>query len=169
MVWGGICGDQTSDLIHFKKTLRVLKRGKNKGTLQIGLTAIDYIEQILQPYVLPWYTELKKREYRPIFIQDGASIHGAKEVQLWLRQNRIKTMIWPPSSPDLNPDEYMWKGCKARIRRYPRMITNTEYLFQAAKEEWYRLGDEGKHLKWISTMRERCKAVIENRGFSTRF
>ena len=169
MVWGGICGDQTSDLIHFKKTIRVLKRGKNKGTPRLGLTATDYINQILEPYLRPWYRELEKRQYRPIFMQDGASIHSAKEVQLWLRQAGIETLIWPPSSPDLNPDEYMWKGCKSRIRRYPRLITSTEPLFDAAKEEWIRLGDQGKHLKWISTMRERCQTVINNRGFSTKF
>ena len=169
MVWGGICGDQTSDLIHFKKTIRVLKRGKNKGTPRLGLTAMDYINQILQPNILPWYRELKKRGYRPIFMQDGASIHGAKEVQLWLRQNAIETMIWPPSSPDLNPDEYMWKGCKARIRRYPKLITNIESLFKAVRKEWIHLGNQKKHLKWISSMRERCEAIIKNRGFSTKF
>ena len=141
MVWGGICGNQTSDLIHFKKTIRLLKRGKNKGTARAGLTASDYIEQILRPCVLPWYRELERRGYRPIFMQDGASIHSAKEVQLWLRQYKIETITWPPSSPDLNPDEYMWKGCKSRIRRYPRLITNTDTLFDCAREEWIRLGD----------------------------
>ena len=87
IIWGGICGDQTSDLIHFKKTIRVIKKGKNKGSSRVGLTATDYIEQILESHVLPWYRELIKRGYRPIFMQDGASIHSAKEVQLWLRQH----------------------------------------------------------------------------------
>ena len=102
-------------------------------------------------------------------MQDEASIHSAKEVQLWLRQYRIKTLAWPPSSPNLNPDEYMWKGYKARIRRYPRLITSTDRLFEVARKEWIDLGDQNKHLKWISTMRERCQAVIDNRGFATRF
>ena len=102
-------------------------------------------------------------------MQDGASIYGAKEVQLWLQQHRIETLTWLPSSPDLNPDEYMWKGCKARIRRYPRLITSTEPLFEVVRKEWIRLGDQGKHLKWAKSMRERCQAVIDNNGFSTRF
>ena len=169
MVWEGICGDQISDLVHFKKTLRAVKRGKNKGNTRLGLTATDYIEQILEPGVLPWYRELQKRGYRPIFMQDGASIHGAKEVKLWLRQHGIETLNWPPSNPNLNPDEYIWKGCKARIRRYPRLITSTGPLFEVARKEWIELGNQGKHLKWIGSMRERCQAVIDNRGFSTRF
>ena len=30
-----------------------IKRGKNKGSSRVGLIATDYIEQILEPYLLP--------------------------------------------------------------------------------------------------------------------
>ena len=33
-----------SNLIYFKKTLRVIKREKNKGSSRVGLIVIDYIK-----------------------------------------------------------------------------------------------------------------------------
>ena len=38
-----------------------------------------------------------------IFMHDNASSHTAKIVRDLLRQLQIKVIIWPPTSPDLNP------------------------------------------------------------------
>ena len=169
MVWGGICGNQASGLIEFKKTAKKIKRGKNKDMLKESITSTDYINQVLEPWLGPWYHALKELGHRPIFMQDNASIHGSKESRLWLRQHQIEIMKWPPSSPDLNPDEWMWKDCKQKIKRYPKMITNAKDMFAAATKEWEALVDGGHHLKYVKTMQERCRAVIKNRGFSTKF
>ena len=107
MVWGGIFGQQASELVEFKKTLKKMKRGKNKDLLKDSITTTDYINQILEPCLFPWYEALKAQGYRPIFMQDNASIHDSKEARLWLRQHQIEVMTWPPSSPDLNPIKYM--------------------------------------------------------------
>ena len=135
MDWGAICGIQTSGLIEFKKTLKQVKRGKNKDMLEDSITSTDYINQILEPWPSPWYESLKALGHRSIFMQDNASIHGSKESRLWLRQHQIETMEWSPSSPDINPDEWIWKGCKQKIKRYPRLITNSNDLYVAAKKE----------------------------------
>ena len=122
MVWGALCGTQASGLIEFKKTTKQIKRGKNKDMLKKSITSTDYINQILEPWLGPWYQSLKALDYCPIFMQDNTSIHGSKESHIWLRQHQIETMEWPPSSPDLNPDEWMWKGCKQMIKRYPTLL-----------------------------------------------
>ena len=106
-VWGGICGQQASELVEFKKTLKKMKRGENKELLKDSITTTDYINQILEPCLFPLYEALKAQGHRPSFMQDNASIYDSKEARLWLRQNQIEVVTWPPSSPDLNPIEYM--------------------------------------------------------------
>lgn len=43
---------------------------------------------------------------------DGASVHRAHIVKQILAEMRIKILIWPPYSPDLNPIENLWAAMK---------------------------------------------------------
>ena len=169
MVWGGFCGDQASELCQLPGSIKPVKRGRTKGSLKQSITSTDYINQILASHVLPWYRALERIGYRPIFMQDGAGIHGSKETMLWLRQYRIETLVWPSSSPDLNPDEYMWKCCKQKIQAYKKMILTSEDMWPAAVYEWNKLVNRSAYVKWVQTMPERCRDVIKNRGFSTKW
>ena len=169
MVWGGFCGDQASELCQLPGSIKLTKRGPMKRSLRKSITSTDYIEQILQPHVLPWYRALERMGRRPIFMQDGAGIHDSKETMLWLRQHRIETLEWPPSSPDLNPDEYMWKCCKQKIQGYKRMILTSQDMWPAATYEWNQLVEREAYIKWVKSMPERCRDVIKNRGFSTKW
>ncbi len=40
-------------------------------------------------------------------------------------------------------------------------------MFEAASREWEGLLERKNHVQWISTMKDRCKAVIKNLGFAT--
>ena len=131
------------------------------------MASTDYINQILEPCLEPWYRALEEDGRRLIYMQDGALIHSSAEVCLWLCSHRIEVMEWPATSPDLNPTENMWRGSKGKIRRYPPLITNEKDMFEAASREWEGLLERKKHVQWISTMKDRCKAVIKNRGFAT--
>jgi len=102
-------------------------------------------------------------------MQDGARIYSSKETLSWLREHNIEILVWPLSSPDLNPDEYMWRGMKQKIRSYRRMITTKKDIWPAAKKEWLQLVDESAYVKWVESMPQRCKDVIKNRGFSTKW
>ena len=139
------------------------KMGKNGRVY----CSIDYIDQILEPCLEPWYKAPEKDGRRPIYMQDGALIHSSAEVHLWLRSHKIEVVEWPPKSPDLDLTEDMWKGSKGKIRRCPRLITNEKDIFEAASREWEGFLERKKHVHWISTMKDRCKAVIKNRGFAT--
>ena len=169
MVWGGIVGEQATELCPLPGSIKPTKRGAMKGSLRKSITSTDYIEQILEPFVLPWYRALEEQGLRPIFMQDGAGIHGSKETMLWLRQHRIETLVWPPSSPDLNPCEYMWRCMKQKIREYKRMILTSNDMWPAAKKEWLALVERQAYLKWVHSMPERCRDVIKCRGFSTKW
>lgn len=169
MVWGAHVGEQATELCPLPGSIKPTKRGPMKGSLRKSITSTDYIEQILEPFVLPWYRALEKQKLRPIFMQDGAGIHGSKETMLWLRQYRIETMVWPLSSPDLNPCEYMWRCMKRKIRAYKRMIFTSKDMWPAVKKEWLALVEKQVYIKWVKTMNERCRDVIKNRGFSTKW
>ncbi len=135
MVLGAICGTQGTHLRELKKTAKQIRRWKTVESI----ASTDYIDQILEPCLEPWYGALEEDGRRPIYIQDGASIHSSAEVRLWLRSHRIEVMEWPPTSPDLNPTENMW--------RYPRLITNEKDMFEAASREWEGLLERKNHVQ----------------------
>ena len=46
-------------------------------------------------------------------IVDGSSVHTAKEVKEFVRdEERLRLFFLPPYSPELNPDEWVWKNVK---------------------------------------------------------
>jgi transposase len=47
-------------------------------------------------------------------IVDRAGYHTSKETREWVRrhENRIELFFLPSYSPDLNPDEWVWKNVK---------------------------------------------------------
>ncbi len=145
------------------KTAKQTRKGKTVDSI----TSIGHIDQILEPCVEPWYRALEKDRRRPIYMQDGASINSSAEVLLQLRSYRIEAMEWLSTSPDLNPNKIMWKGSKGKFRLHTRLITNEKDMFEAASREWEGLLEIKKHVQWISTMKDRCKVVINYRGFAT--
>ncbi len=78
MVLGAICGTQGTNLRELKKTAEQTRRGK---TVEFNAST-DYIDQILEPCLESWYRALEEDGRRPIYIQDGASIHSSAEVRL---------------------------------------------------------------------------------------
>jgi transposase len=162
MMWETICESHVTHLMKLKKT-------KKRDSKKKFIFSTDYIQQILAEHLASWYEVLKAHEVRLIFMQDNASIHESKEIKLWLRQHQIEVLKWPPASPDLNLTKWMWKDCKSKIRRYPRLITNEKKMFEVAYDEWDRLISKKKHVRWINIMRERCQIVIKNRRFFTKY
>ena len=63
---------------------------------------------------------LKKElnRYAPILlVWDGASWHKSKEVKQWLTLNQgvVELMNFPPYSPELNPQEKIWKAMRKHL------------------------------------------------------
>ena len=75
-------------------------------------------------------------------------------------------MNWPANSPDLNPIENVWRLLKWRVgKRFPH---TDEEVRRYIIEEWAKLMKED-FIKYIESMPERCRAVIEASGGHTKW
>ncbi|KAF2186788.1 hypothetical protein K469DRAFT_772348 [Zopfia rhizophila CBS 207.26] len=75
-------------------------------------------------------------------------------------------MVWPANLPDLNPIENIWRLLKHRVgKRFPK--TEAE-VRQYIEEEWAKLKLEDFQ-KYISSMRERCQAVLNANSSHTKW
>jgi transposase len=80
-----------------------------KGAKKKGICSIAYLNQVLNPIVFPWFDSLiveQKEEF--LFMEDRAKIHkGMAKLPRKLRG--LRRFDWPPSSPDLNLIEKVWR------------------------------------------------------------
>jgi transposase len=99
-------------------------------------------------------------------LQDNARYHTSTEMRQWIHNHGVDCIDFPPHSPDLNPIENLWAELKRRIDlRHPNTITE---LAEILNEEIHKLGDI--YCTALShSMINRCKAVITNRGFMTKY
>ena len=79
------------------------------------MDSIHYTEKTLPDYLIPSSQLLYPDQEPFIFMQDNASPHTARITKAWLQENRIRTLDWPPYSPDLNPIENVWGLLKKRL------------------------------------------------------
>ena len=52
-------------------------------------------------------------------MEDGASAHRAKATQAVCDEYGMESLVWIPSSPDLNPIEAIWRIIKAQLNKRP--------------------------------------------------
>ena len=80
MVWGGISVRSRTELLVLNGTL----------------TGQRYINEVLQPVVLPFV-----QQHHVVLQDDNARPHRARIVQQFLQQNNVDHLEWPARSPDL--------------------------------------------------------------------
>ena len=95
-----------------------------------------YHEQVLEPALLPFFSEMQKRVPNLLFQQDSASGHRAKAISEWLMAHNILTFPHPPSSPDVRLIELVWLVLKKHICARTIQPTNYVELQQAIFEAW---------------------------------
>ena len=70
-----------------------------------------------------------------LLVVDGHSIHKAKIIQDYVRSTdeKLELHFLPPYSPQLNPDEQVWKNVKERVaKQKPTDKFSLRILLQAA-------------------------------------
>ena len=69
-----------------------------------------------------------------LIVWDNAGWHRGSEVQKWIRKDkRTKTLHFPPYTPDLNPQEHVWKAGRKAVthNQFIQRIEETAARFKA--------------------------------------
>lgn len=121
-------------------------KGRHKGPLifwnkeQWGKTikATSFTSHIV-PHFFQFWQEQSTLQLDYVYLQqDGAGPHQAAHTQNHFRTLGIWGYFidWPPSSPDCNPIENLWRTLKQHIRRRNPFPTTNTALRAAIEEEW---------------------------------
>ena len=151
MVWGGVW--------HGGRTPLVFIEG--------GLTGRRYIDEILDPVVLPTGRQEIGRRFR--YQHDGATAHTAVIVRNHLRDNRVAVLSWAAKSPDMNPIEHVWDIIGRRLYdRYAAAPANLGNLQQRIREIWNAI-PQVEIDNIIDSLPRRCQALIDANGGPTTY
>jgi transposase len=101
-----------------------------------------------------------------IFQHDNDPKHTAKLNKKYLQSKCISVLPWPAQSPDLNPIENLWSILGFRLRN--RRVTTEESLIEILQDEWSKLS-RGTLENLVDSMPRRCQAVIDSKGFATKY
>ena len=121
---------------------------------------MDILTQHMRPYAL---REIGRGF---VFQQDNDPKHSSKDVKAWFKRNNVKVIEWPSQSPDLNPIEHLWEELERRCASIKPK--NAADKFEILRREWERI-PQSVIDTLIDSMPRRCQAVIDNKGFATKY
>jgi hypothetical protein len=133
-----------------------------------GLLATRYQEQVLEPILEDWLTEMEEDNGFIIFQQDSAPSHNTKAMLKWFSDHGIPLLFHPPNSPDLNPIEHVWNELKCHLHNLEHHPTNLQLLIEAVKSIWEEIPLDIVN-QYIDQMPEVVQAVRSARGDHTKF
>jgi len=155
MVWGAIGWNWKSPLIFMVK-----EEGRK------GVCSQAYLNQVLEPVIFPFWASLTDEQRQEwIFMEDGSKVHKGK-ARLPRLNHGVRGFDWPPSSPDLNPIEKVWRWMKNEINKLDTVPLTIEDLKEVLQELWSEV--DPKEWRYL-THRLTCKLedVIDCKGMAT--
>ena len=147
MVWGGIS--------HWLKSQLFVIDG--------NLTAARYRDKILRPHVIPFL-----QQHNLTLQQDNARPHVARICQVFVANNSVQLLDWPPYSPGLFPTEHLWDQLHRQVRqRQPPPATRAQ-LTRALVEDWNNIPMRRINAL-MNSMTRKIRAVTRANGGHTRY
>jgi len=140
------------------------------GCIQVvngTLNATRYIQEVLEPKLLPSVCDTFGDGAEFIFQQDGAPCHTARQCKKWFQDNNTELLTWPGNSPDLNPIENLWSRLKKVAAS--KHSSNKQELIESIINSWYHIISPENLKKLVESTPACCKAVIASKGYPTRY
>ena len=148
MVWGCFCSHGVGHLYRVEGTLRK-----------------EQYVAIVEDHFYPSAMELFPNT-ECIFQEDNDPKHTAHIVREWWADQGLHRMDWPSQSPDLNPIENLWSILDSKLKS--RKPNNKTELFQVLSDGWKAL-DPFLLNSLVESMPRRCQAVINAKGYATKY
>ncbi|GBM45745.1 Transposable element Tcb1 transposase [Araneus ventricosus] len=98
---------------------------------------------------------------------DNDPMHTALNVRFWCLYNCPQNLKTPPQSPDLNPIEHIWRELEVRVRKHD--IKTKSELKTVMTEEWMNIDAEITIKKLVKSIPKRLKAVVDAKGYPTKY
>jgi len=98
-------------------------------------------------------------------MEDGSKVHLGK-ARLPCLQHGVHGFKWPPSSPDLNPIEKVWRWMKEEIKKLPYVPKNREDMCRELQALWDRV-DPVEFRHYTEQLTCKIEDVIGVRGLAT--
>ena len=109
--------------------------------------------------------KLKLRRDQVILQQDNDPKHTSKLMKDHFKTKKYEVMSWPAQSPDLNPNENMWRLLKIRLNEYDMPPKGMNDLWERTREVWYEKITVEECQKVISSMPYCVEACIKAKGY----
>jgi len=151
MIWGGLGWDWKSPLVFLEKLPE-----------RRGICSKAYLDQVLTPVVFPLFDTLNESW---ILMEDGSKVHKGK-ARLPRLEHGVRGFDWPPSSPDLNPMEKVWRWMKGELNKIPYKPRTKEGLRVAIQELWDKV-DPVDFRPYTERLTCKIEDVIKVRGMAT--
>jgi transposase len=92
-----------------------------------GMNGEKYVRMVLNS-PLKWAARQLRtaRRWYILVVEDGAPCHTCKLAKEASSKLGIPSLIYPPSSPDLNPIENVWHLLKTKVSQLPTQATNLD-------------------------------------------
>ena len=138
------------------------------GRLHIceGMMNATKYAAVLETRLLASARSLFPSEYW-IFQDDNAPCHQAKLVKRWMQSHGVAQMNWPTQSPDLNPIENLWHRINVIIAK--NKPSNKRELIENIIQAWHHIVTPEELRSLVQSMPRWCRAMIQNKGFPTKY
>lgn len=98
-------------------------------------------------------------------MEDGAKVHEGY-ARLPRIQHGVRGFDWPPSSPDLNPIEKVWRWMKGELNKMAYKPRTKEHLIEVLQSLWDRVKPEDFQ-RYSERLTCKLEDVIKVRGLAT--
>jgi transposase len=171
MVWGAIAYGKKWPLLRLPLVPSVASGSKR--TKAEGLNGEKYAEWVIRGRLAGINEEMcasvpRDHQHGVQVVEDGAPSHSSKLAARARKEAKIQSHFHPPSSPDLNPIETMWRTLKLRVGKLRPRATTLDQLWEQTSQVWDDIDIETIN-RQVRSMPDRRKSVVKVKGWGTKW